>query len=115
MGAVAAAPIIGTLIGTAISTAGTLIEMNQQKKQAEGAANAADQERRDLQKKNDDQKKMDKANLNQQGDRASASQKAALDAIRASMSASAGSGGAILSGPSGAAAAPTASKSLLGV
>ena len=57
----------------------------------------------------------DKAAQQKQADTGSATQASALAALRASMSASAGMGGSILTGPSGAAPAPTSTKSLLGV
>lgn len=107
----AAAPVIAAII-TAV---GTGVEMNQQRQAAKGATNAANDQQKQIDQQIADQKKKDSANLNQQQSQAGASQKAALDAIRASMSATSASGGTILTGPQGAAVAPSAGKTLLGI
>lgn len=103
------------IIAAVIATTGTLVEANQQKQQAKGAANAASDQQKQATQALTDQKAKDQANLNQQGNTAGASQKAALDAIRASMTTNAASGGTILTGPSGAVAQPAQGKTLLGV
>jgi hypothetical protein len=105
--------LIGTVL-SALPAIGTAVEMNQAKQQAKGAANAAQDQQNQVYKALADQKKADAANLNLQQTQGGASQAAALAAIRASMSANSGAGGTILTGPQGAMAAPTQTKTLLG-
>ena len=103
----AAVPIVAAVV-----TAGAMmVQGNQQEKKAEGLAN----EQKDaLAKQQADLKATDAANLKNKANQAGASQKAAIDAIRASMSTSGSLGGTVLTGPMGAPVAPTASKTLLG-
>ena len=108
-------PAAVPIIAAAITVAGTAVEANQQKQQAKGAANAASDQQKQVNQQLTDQKNKDQANLNQQGNNAGASQKAALDAIRASMTTQSAAGGTILSGPSGASSTPPQGKTLLGV
>ena len=107
----AAVPIIAAVI----TVAGTAVEANQQKQAAKGAANAASDQQKQVAQATADQQKKDQANLNQQGNNAGASQKAALDAIRASMTTGQASGGTILTGPQGSSGTPAQGKTLLGV
>lgn len=103
------------LIAVALSLAGTAVEANQAKQQAKGTANAAKDQQNQLQGQIDTQKKTDAANIANKGNAATATSSQALAAIRASMSANSSAGGTILTGPQGAAPAPTTSKTLLGV
>jgi Sec-independent protein translocase protein TatA len=110
----AATPFVPAII-TAVLGAGTVaVEANQAKKAQEGAQNAAKDQQNQLNQQIDLQKKTDANNLNQQQTQAGASQQAAINAIRAAMSANSGMGGTILTGPQGASTPSIASKTLLG-
>lgn len=107
----AAAPIIAAVI----TGVGTAVEMNQQRQAQKGAMNAAKDQQNAVNQQIQDQKTKDAANLNQKQVQAGASQKAAIDAIRASMSTNTALGGTVLTGPQGASGVPVQGKTLLGV
>lgn len=108
----AAAPIVAAVLVSAI---GTAVSANQQKKAAEGAANAASDRKKEMDRQIADQKAADKNLANNKSTTAGISQQAALNAIRASMTTQSAAGGSILSGPQGATAAPVQGKTLLGI
>jgi len=112
----ASAPVIGaiiTAVTAAATTTATMVDANQQRQHAKGAAQAQEDKmtaQLDAAKTADDQAKKDKASAG------SSTQAAALAALRASMSAASSSGGTILtSGQGTQGPAPLASKTLLGV
>ena len=105
--------LIATTTVAALSAGGSAVEANQEKQHAKGAAEAQ-ATAMDQQVKTADEQ--DKANQTQKANQGSATQAAALAALRASMSASSGMGGSILTSPTGTTGmAPTQTKSLLGV
>jgi regulator of protease activity HflC (stomatin/prohibitin superfamily) len=106
----AAVPIL--LAVTAATAVGSMVEQNQQTQHAKGAAEAQNTA---MQAQIDQQTKTDAATQTQKANQGSATQAAALAALRASMSASSGMGGSILTSPTGTTPAPTTTKSLLGV
>lgn len=108
-------PAAGPIIAAVITGVGMAVETNQARKAAEGARNEADQQKRDTQVLLNEQKKKDQIGIKNKADVAGTTQKAAIDAIRASMSSSTAMGGTILTGPQGTAGAPAQGKTLLGV
>ncbi len=114
MGATSVFPVLATLAtgGLAGIYYGTKNEMEKKK---EGVTNAIKDEQNAINKEVSDQNTREQTNLNQQQMQAGASQKSALAAIRAAMSASTSSGGTILSGPQGAQPAVAPGKQLLGI
>lgn len=103
---------VASFVYTAYSTTQS---KNEARKQNEQASDLATEQRLATQDAIDKQKKQDEQNKEQKGIAASATQKSSIDAIRAAMSANSGAGGSILTGPQGAAPAPTQGKTLLGV
>lgn len=106
----AAIPILVAV--TAASAIYGGVEANQERQHAKGAAQAQEV------KNNaaiEAQKKSDLAAQNQKSNQASSTQQAALAALRANMGTQGALGGTILTGPGGAAPAPAAAKTLLGV
>lgn len=95
----------------AASTVYSGVESNQQAQHAKGAAEA---EKTAMDGQIADAKKMGEADKVAKANTGGASQGAAIAALKASMSSGGSMGGSILSGGAGAAAAPTASKTLLG-
>lgn len=96
---------------TAITTGVGLIEGNQQKQHALGAAQA---EQTAMNNQVAAANAQDKQNKTAQANQGSAVQAAALAALRASMSAGSGFGGSLLTNPSSSGIAPTQGKTLLG-
>lgn len=110
----AAIPIVAA-VATAAAVGGTaysMVSANQQKQHAIGAAQAQNDA---ANAQINQEQAQDKATQQQKAQSASATQQAALAAIRASMGTSGSMGGTILTGPQGAAAAPTQGKTLLGL
>ena len=108
----AAVPWVAMAV-TALAAGGSAVEANQQTQHAKGAAEAQNTA---MQAQIDQQTKADAATQTQKADQGSATQAAALAALRASMSDSSGMGGSILTSPTGTTGmAPTQTKSLLGV
>lgn len=107
----AAIPIAAFIVAAA-GTTYSAVEANQQTQHAKGAAQAqATAEQNQI----NDANKQDQATQAAKGSDASATQSAAIAALRASMSANNGFGGSILTSGQGTnTAAPTATKSLLG-
>lgn len=95
---------------SALAATGGAVEANQQTQHAKGAAQA------EAQAMNDQATAAaatDKANLAKQADKGTSTQNAALAALKASMAAS--NSNSILTSPTGAAPAPTQTKTLLGL
>lgn len=105
----AAIPIlIAVTAGAAVASA---VQKNQEVQHAKGAAQAQETA---LNNQITAQKQTDAQNKSAKDSAAAGTQASALAALRASMSASSGFGGTLLTGPTGAQAAPTATKTLLG-
>lgn len=101
------------LIAAVITTTAGLYEANQQTQHAKGAAQAQQDA---MTKQAADAATADKNTMAKKADVGSATQQAAIQALRASMSASSGAGGTILTGPQGQTGmAPTTTKTLLGI
>lgn len=88
------------------------IEANQERQHAKGAAEA---QKTEMDAQIAAQQKADTAGKNQKATQASATQQAALAAIKASMNTQGTMGGTILTGGAGAGPAPVAGKTLLGL
>lgn len=104
--------ILATAAVAALAGGTQAIMANQQAQHAKGAAQAQETA---MNAQVADQKKIDAADLTKKADSASATRAAAMNAIKASMSTTGQMGGTILTGGGGAAPAPTANKTLLGV
>ena len=105
--------LIASTTIAALSAGGSAIEANQEKQHQKGAAQAQ-QTAMDAQIKT--AQDQDTASKTQMANQGSATQAAAIAALRASMSASSGMGGSILTSPTGTTGmVPTQTKSLLGV
>lgn len=101
--------LVAVTAGSAIYSG---VEANQERQHAKGAQQAQDTA---LNAKIDEQKKADLNQKTAKGTQASVTQSAAIAALKASMSTAGQMGGTILTGGQGAAPAPIASKTLLGI
>lgn len=106
----AALPAIALAVTAAASVA-SAVETNQQIQHAKGAVEAQATEAKAAL---DTQKKADDANTLAKGESASATQQAALSALRAAMSGTGALGGTILTNPGSSGSLPTTTKTLLG-
>lgn len=105
----AAIPIL-IAVTAATATYGA-VQQNQQIQHAKGAAEAQETA---INAQVKDSKAKDAQSMAAKGDQASATQAAALAALRANMTATGGLGGSILTSGQGTAPAPTVGKTLLG-
>lgn len=106
----AAIPIAAVVV-SALAAGGAAVEANQQTQHAKGAAQA---EQTAMNNQVAAANAADAQNKTQQANTGSATQSAALAALRASMSAGSGFGGSLLTNPSSSGIAPTQGKTLLG-
>ena len=106
-----AAAAVAAVVVSALAATGSAIEANQQTQHAKGAAQAQQTLMNDQIAKADATTKADQSAKASSG---SATQAAALAALRASMTANSGMGGSLLTNPTGSGVAPTAGKMLLG-
>lgn len=104
--------LIASTIVAALTAAGSAYQQNQQTQHAKGAAEA---QQKLMEGQVDAAKKLDANAATAKAQAGSATQAAALAALRASMSAGSGFGGSLLTNPSNSALAPTQGKTLLGV
>ena len=103
---------IATGLVAALAGGAQAVEANQQTQHAKGAAQA---QAAQAQAAVDQQTATDKAAATANANTGTTTQQAAINALRASMSASSGMGGSILTSPAtNTTPAPTATKSLLG-
>jgi hypothetical protein len=106
---------IAALVVAAAGTTYEAINANQQEQHAKGAAQAQATQEQNLVNQ---QTAADQSTQNQKANTGSATQQAAISALRASMSANSGFGGSILTSGQGTQGtqqtAPTATKTLLG-
>ena len=106
----AAIPILVAV--TAASSIYQAVDANQQRQHAKGAAEA---QKTAMNAQMADLKKSEDVNKTQKADAGKANQAAAMEAVRSAMSTNNAGGGTILTGPQGAAPAPIAQKTLLGL
>lgn len=100
--------LVAVTAGSAIYSG---VEANKERQHAKGAAEAQETANNAALA---DEKKTEQANVTAKGVQANSTHAAALSALKASLS-STGGGNTILTGPQGAAAAPIAQKTLLGL
>lgn len=105
------AAVLGAVVAAGTATA-SAVQSNQATQHAKGAAQA---QQTAMNAQVDQANKTDAANKKALEVQGTATQSAALAALKASMSAGSTNGGSILTGPTGAPAAPTVTKTLLGV
>jgi deoxyxylulose-5-phosphate synthase len=108
-------PVTAAVIVSAVVTAGaTGYQASESQKAQLHAKDVADKQKQDTQNAISAQEAKDQANLKNKANTGGATQKQAIDAIRASMAASSGMGGTILTNPQGSPGTPTTSKTMLG-
>jgi hypothetical protein len=107
-------PATASIVAVTLAAAGTGYQAYQTNQQIQHAKGAAQAEQTAMNAQIDTANKQTAADQTAKANTGSATQAAALAALRASMSASSGFGGSILTSPTGTTPAPIQGKTLLG-